>query len=134
MSVVTDVRFPGYRMPGPTALLHPWYSLVREKRAARQDFLRATLKAFEIDADFATRADDAAFVRYMAENAAALEYKTQEEVLTVVKHLIKVLSTVGMQLVEALSPSDLLAQLHDEDAMETEVRVAFPMSVFSMKV
>jgi cohesin loading factor subunit SCC2 len=109
-------------MPGPTALLHQWYSLVREKRAARQDFLKSTLKAFDIDAEFATKQDDVAFVRYMAENVSAFEYKTQEEVLTVLKHLIKVLSTTGTQLVEAVAPSNLLAQLHDDDdAMDTSL-------------
>ncbi len=49
----------------------------------------------------------------MAENFAALEYKTQEEVLTVLKYLTAVLSTTGMQLVEMLSPQHLLAQLHE---------------------
>lgn len=48
----------------------------------------------------------------MAENFSAFDYKTQEEVFTVIKHLTSVLSTAGMQLVEALSPSNLLAQLH----------------------
>jgi cohesin loading factor subunit SCC2 len=57
------------------------------------------------------------FVRYMAENVSAFEYKTQEEVLTVIKHLTGVLSTTGLQLVEAISPSNLLTQLHG-DAMQ----------------
>lgn len=47
----------------------------------------------------------------MAENFAAFDYKTQEEVFTVIKHLTSVLSTAGMQLVEVLSPSNLLNQL-----------------------
>ena len=48
----------------------------------------------------------------MAENFASFEYKTQEELLTVIKSLTAVLSTAGMQLVEILSPSHLLVQLH----------------------
>ena len=48
----------------------------------------------------------------MSENFASLEYKTQEEVLTVTKSLTAVLSTTGMQLVEMFSPSHLLTQLH----------------------
>ena len=47
----------------------------------------------------------------MAENFSAFDYKTQEEVLTVIKHLTSILSTAGMQLVEILSPSRLLVQL-----------------------
>ena len=52
-------------------------------------------------------------MRYMAENFASFDYKTQEEVLTVLKYLTSILSTTGSQIVEALSPSHLLAQLHD---------------------
>lgn len=48
----------------------------------------------------------------MTENFAAFDYRTQEEVLTVIKYLTSVLSTTGMQLVESLSPSHLLSQLH----------------------
>ena len=36
-------------MPNPTALLHRWYSLVRDKRATRQDFLRALVKVFDVE-------------------------------------------------------------------------------------
>lgn len=120
----------GYRLtPAPTALLHRWYTLAREKRATRQDFLRALVKVFDIELSKPTQVrhlyrgssfhllniipqDDVDFVRYMAENFSAFEYKTQEEVLTVIKSLTSVLSTAGMQLVETLSPSHLLAQLH----------------------
>lgn len=54
----------------------------------------------------------------MAENFASFDYRTQEEVLTVLKYLTSVLSTTGMQLVEAVSPSHLLKQLHDTSAMQ----------------
>ena len=56
--------------------------------------------------------DDIEFTRYMAENFATLEYKTLEEVLTILKYLTNVLSTSGMQILEKLSPSNLLVQLH----------------------
>lgn len=48
----------------------------------------------------------------MAENFSAFDYKTQEEVLTVIKYLTSVLSTTGMQLLEIVSPSHLLTHLH----------------------
>lgn len=35
--------------PVPTALLQRWYSLVREKRASRQDFLKALVKVFDVN-------------------------------------------------------------------------------------
>jgi hypothetical protein len=48
----------------------------------------------------------------MAENLSALDYKTLEEVLTIIKCLTSVLSTSGTHIVESLCPSQLLAQLH----------------------
>lgn len=48
----------------------------------------------------------------MAENFATLEFKTLEEVLTILKYLTSILSTSGMHMVEKVSPSNLLAQLH----------------------
>lgn len=55
----------------------------------------------------------------MAENFATLDYKTQEEVLTVIKHLTSVLSTFGMQVIEVISPSHLLVQLHEPQLTST---------------
>ena len=56
--------------------------------------------------------DDVNYTRYMAENFATFDYKTQEEVFTVIKSLTSVLSTTGMQLLEIISPSHLLTTLH----------------------
>lgn len=40
----------GYRLsPHPTALLHRWYSLVKEKRQPKLDFLKSFLRAFDVD-------------------------------------------------------------------------------------
>jgi len=108
----------GYRMsPTPTALLQRWYSLVRDKRASRQDFLKALIKVFDVEMS-SSSLDDVAFTRYMAENFAAFDYKTQEEVLTVIKYLTAILSTTGMQVVEIFSPSHLLSQLHGDGRAE----------------
>ncbi|CAL1713404.1 unnamed protein product [Somion occarium] len=118
----------GYRMtPAPTALMQQWYSLVREKRAQRQDFLKALVKVFDIELATSSQ-DDVDFARYMAENFATFDYKTQEEVLTVIKYLTAVLSTTGMQLVGVLSPQHLLAQLHDGNPppQEGSVSIAAP--------
>lgn len=103
----------GYRMqPTPIAILHRWYSMVREKRSQRQDFLKALLKVFQERPDYKSSQDDVEFTRYMAENFAAFDYKTQEEVFTVIKYLTTVLSTTGLHLLEMLSPSHLLSNLH----------------------
>lgn len=115
--------------PAPTAVMQQWYSLVREKRTQRQDFLKALVKVFDVEMTATSQVsysrppprtwlksvlqDDVEFARYMAENFACFEYKTQEEVLTVIKYLTGILSTTGMQLVELFCPQQLLAQLHD---------------------
>lgn len=96
---------------GGTALLHRWFALVREKRAPKLDFLKALLRAFDVGTSLSAAPEDIDFARYMAENFAAFDYKTQEEVLLVVKSLTNILSTAGMQCVEALSPGHLRAQL-----------------------
>lgn len=41
-------------------------------------------------------------MRYIAENMSAFDYKTQEEILTVIRHLTHVLSVAGMHVVEIL--------------------------------
>jgi cohesin loading factor subunit SCC2 len=96
---------------GGTALLHRWFALVREKRGPKLEFLKALVRAFDVGTSLIAAQEDVDFARYMAENFAAFDYKTQEEVLLVVKSLTSVLSTAGMQCVEALSPGYLLAQL-----------------------
>jgi len=102
----------GYRMqPNPNALLNRWYALVREKRATRQEFLKAIVKVFDIDDVNKTSQDDIDFMRYMVENIASLDYRTHEEVLTVIKYVTSVLSTTGMQLAETMAPAYLLNQL-----------------------
>ncbi|KAG8907886.1 Sister chromatid cohesion protein 2 [Tulasnella sp. 403] len=98
----------GYRLdPVPTALLHRWYSLVREKRNTRQDFLKGVLKTFDREPGGSSQ-DDVDFVRYIAENLSAFDYKTQEEVLTVIRHVTSVLSVTGMQILGAWAPKTQL--------------------------
>lgn len=103
----------GFRCePTPTAVLHKWYSLVREKRQTRLDFIRTITKCFDVDSTkLSATQEDIDFVRYMAENFSAFEYKTQEEVLAVIRAITNVLAVSGMQLMEILSPSGLMAQL-----------------------
>ncbi|CAE6459153.1 unnamed protein product [Rhizoctonia solani] len=108
----------GYRLsPNPTALLHRWYSLVREKRQTKLDFLKSFLRVFDVDvAVLACSQDHLDLVRYIAENISAFDYKTQEEILTVIRHLTHVLSVVGMHIVEIL----LQERRQKETAMEVD--------------
>jgi len=82
--------------------------------------LKALVKAFDLNSTLTSSQDDLDFTRYMAENFSAFDYKTHEEVFTVIKHLTSVLSTAGMQLVEVFSPFNLLTQLHGPKEMITE--------------
>ncbi|KAF9005451.1 hypothetical protein BDQ17DRAFT_1353128 [Cyathus striatus] len=109
--LTTVVR--GFRVDSsPVALLQRWYSLVREKRPTRQEFLKSLVKVFQENSSYESSQDDVDFTRYMAENFATFDYKTHEEVFTIIKYLTAVLSTTGMQLLEIISPSHLLTHLH----------------------
>lgn len=68
----------------------------------------------------------------MVENFSSFDYKTQEEVLTIIKYLTAVLSTTGMQLVETLSPAHLLTQLHS--TLQPEAQVAVVSVVIDLAV
>ncbi|KDR82399.1 hypothetical protein GALMADRAFT_220397 [Galerina marginata CBS 339.88] len=112
----------GFRLqPIPVALLQRWYSHVREKRPTRQDFLKSLVKIFQENPTYESTQDDVDYTRYMAENFSAFDYKTLEEVLTVIKYLTSVLSTTGMQVLEIISPSHLLTHLHGTSKAETSV-------------
>ncbi|KAH8114301.1 hypothetical protein DFH11DRAFT_1508962 [Phellopilus nigrolimitatus] len=119
-----EAEVQGFRMqPTPTALLARWYALVREKRATRQEFLRAVLRVFELRDSAKTEQDAVRFIRYMAENFASFDYRTQEEVLTVLKILTRELAETGSLLVERIAPGNLLTQLkptqeHDKELGE----------------
>lgn len=102
----------GYRLaPTPTALLSRWYALVREKRATRQEFLRAILRVFEAQNAKEKNEEMVHFARYMAGNFAHFDYRTQEEVLTVIKSLTKELAETGVMLIETIAPGMLSEQL-----------------------
>ncbi|KAJ6466251.1 hypothetical protein C8R45DRAFT_1021008 [Mycena sanguinolenta] len=116
--VTQDVH--GFRLqPTPIALLQRWYSLVREKRVTRQEFLKALVKVFNLPRHDEATQLEVDFTRYMAENFSAFEYKTQEEVVTVIKELTVVLSVDGTRLLELVSPSHLLSHLRPTAAPET---------------
>lgn len=103
----------GFRYTTTTAaVLHKWYSLVKEKRQTRMDFIRTITKSFDVDSTkLSSRQEDVDFVRFIVENLSAFDYKTQEEVLAVIRAATNVLSVAGMQMMEILAPSDLMKQL-----------------------
>ncbi|TYJ53043.1 hypothetical protein B9479_006320 [Cryptococcus floricola] len=72
------------------ALLSSWYEMLSEKRTWRHDFLKALCRAFDSDLDAEV---DIGFVLYIAENLATMDYKLQEEPMTVVQALSRIVST-----------------------------------------
>ncbi|KAJ7211043.1 hypothetical protein B0H12DRAFT_389308 [Mycena haematopus] len=114
----------GFRLqPTPVALLQRWYSLVREKRVTRQEFLKALVKVFNLPRHDEATQVEVDFTRYMAENFSAFDYKTQEEVVTVIKELTVVLSVDGTRLLEIISPSHLLSHLRPAAAASETMQV-----------
>jgi cohesin loading factor subunit SCC2 len=102
-------------------LFHAWYSLVRDKRPLRLEFLKAIIKALNVDphnkntdvrssqlfSDLKLMSfqEGVQLTRYIAEIVASLDYKTIEEVLTVIHHTRNVVSVAGMSVMEAWTPS-----------------------------
>jgi cohesin loading factor subunit SCC2 len=81
------------------------------------DFIRTVTKAFDVDSTkLSATEQDVDFIRFVIENFSGFEYKTQEEVLAVIRSVTNVLSVAGMQMMEVLSPSDLMRQLGVEGA------------------
>ncbi|PWN20858.1 hypothetical protein BCV69DRAFT_283065 [Microstroma glucosiphilum] len=96
-----DLR--GYRIDAVTglthALLHPWYSLLKDKRQTRLDFLKAMSKFLDLDTSSDACTDEQVLLsRYIADNLAVFEYKTLEEVLVVIADLKKILAVSGAQV------------------------------------
>ncbi|PWN45724.1 hypothetical protein IE81DRAFT_167089 [Ceraceosorus guamensis] len=104
------------RSETPVAALRGWYSLLRDKRNTRLDFLRAVVKALDVNtASGRCSGGEVLFARYIAENLAALEYKTLEEVFSVIGFLRTILSVTGMMI-----HSQVEDELNREDSGDEE--------------
>lgn len=96
-----DLR--GYRIDAVTgqsmALLHAWYSLLREKRQTRLDFVKAMVKLVDLDTSSSQCSETQVLLsRYAADNLATLDYKTLEEVFIVIAELKRIISVSGAQV------------------------------------
>ncbi|KAI9005206.1 sister chromatid cohesion C-terminus-domain-containing protein [Gaertneriomyces semiglobifer] len=83
-------------------VLGKMYSVIQSKRQRRNEFLGGMVKMMDVDlksdvssANGRVRTVDIEFHRFLAENLALLEYKTQEEVLCVLFHALRVLSVTA---------------------------------------
>lgn len=127
--------------PVPVAHLHLWYSLIREKRPLRRDFLKILVRSFDVDAadsssrtsvsrvryssplllpNFSTDSTSSApqdavdFCRFLADNLATFDYKTQEEVLVVLDRLTAIVAVSGSHLFDILSSFEVPEDQSDQ--------------------
>ncbi|KAJ3129128.1 Sister chromatid cohesion protein 2 [Nowakowskiella sp. JEL0407] len=92
---VTEKTEDGHKTK-PAALIWRLYSLVQSKRAKRNGFLANMIRAFDIDTKETDPSKiDVPFIKFVAENVATLEFKTQEEVLYVIHRCLRIISVQG---------------------------------------
>ncbi|PWN49132.1 hypothetical protein IE53DRAFT_318176 [Violaceomyces palustris] len=83
----------------PTAKLHAWYTLLRDKRQSRLDFVKTIVKALDVNTAASECSQESIlFARYIADNLATLDYKTLEELFVVIGDLRSILAVSGMQV------------------------------------
>lgn len=103
----------------PVALFHSWYGLIGERRANRNDFLKALIRSLNVDTlTMSVKEDDVHFARFVADNLSTFEYKTAEEVFVVVEGLKTILSVGGVQTLEYIEQE--LEGLGEESSDEEE--------------
>ncbi|KAK9727558.1 Sister chromatid cohesion protein 2 [Basidiobolus ranarum] len=87
----------------PEALLNSMYTLVKEKRQRRHDFLKSLIKSFDFDLERTTdSAVDPGFCKFVCENLSVLNYKTLEEVLYLIYAINQVLSVTGTNVMHQM--------------------------------
>ncbi|CAG8790539.1 32425_t:CDS:10, partial [Racocetra persica] len=87
----------------PEALLNPMYSLLKDKRKSRNDFLVSIVKTFDFDLKKCDESKvDVGFCKFVAENLATIDYKSIEEVLHVIYLINRVLSVVAISVLHSV--------------------------------
>lgn len=81
------------------ALFETWYNSIKEQKKTRLDLLKALTKAFDVNISTGVCSqEDVHYARFVAENLAALNYKTIEEVLLVASEVQHILTVAGEQV------------------------------------
>jgi len=94
-----EKKIKGYRVYNKEyveALLTPMFNIIRDKRNKRNEFLTNLVKA----CDQREKSFNRYYSRYIIENLATLEYKTQEEILLVIYRIQPILAEQGQTLLE----------------------------------
>ncbi|KAK3829419.1 MAG: sister chromatid cohesion C-terminus-domain-containing protein [Benniella sp.] len=97
----------GYRIISDTGhivgLLNPLYSLISERRQARNALLLTLIKVLDPDLAGSEVEVDGNYCRFIAENIASLEYRTMEEIYLVIYYLNRIIAGAGMTVAENIS-------------------------------
>jgi hypothetical protein len=100
-----EKKIKGYRVYNKEyveALLTPMFNIIRDKRNKRNEFLTNLVKS----CDQREKTFNRYYSRYIIENLATLEYKTQEEILLVIYRIQPILAEQGQTLLEFIDQWD----------------------------
>ncbi|TPX61707.1 hypothetical protein PhCBS80983_g00973 [Powellomyces hirtus] len=87
-------------------MLGRMFGIVQSKRPRRNEFLVSLVKLMDVDLSKPILWDQITLCRFIAENLALIEYKTQEEVLQVIYHAYRVLSVTGETVLREIEKKD----------------------------
>lgn len=117
------------------------YSVLKEKRKPKLDFLTGLVKPFGFDLKNTTPDDvDIGYLKYLAENIITLELGTTEEVLCMVYVMNRTLMTLGADLLSyvhflkrqgavSLTIKSLEEETDDDKEMDSDMTVASKLAL-----
>jgi cohesin loading factor subunit SCC2 len=93
---MNNVKMEERVMLVPEALLSSLQRLLQEKKSRRNEFMHTLVNVFELNLKTCkSESINLPLMKYVAENLATFDYKTNEEVLHVLHCVFRVLSTTG---------------------------------------
>lgn len=118
------------------------YSFLKGHKKIKFDFFQALVRPFTFELKLTSPEDvDIAYLKYLAENIMMMDYSTTSEVLFVVFHIDKLLTSLGADLlsfVQSLKKQGRIVEsdecmIDDEDSnengLEEEITVASKLSI-----
>ncbi|KAI9243867.1 sister chromatid cohesion C-terminus-domain-containing protein [Sporodiniella umbellata] len=113
------------------------YSILKEHKKTRFDFFLALLRPFSFELKTTTADEiDLLFLTYLAENLMRLEFTTTNEVLFVVYHMDRLLTSLGADLlshVQLLKKqgriTEVMSEKDDSNLIEDDLMVTYKLSI-----
>ncbi|KAF9204444.1 Sister chromatid cohesion protein 2 [Haplosporangium sp. Z 27] len=114
-----DADIQGFKISSDTgdmvSLLAPMYSLVGDKRQARNSLLSALVKVLDVDIEALDVEVDGKYSRFIAEMLAYLEYRTTEEVFLIIFLLNRIIAGSGISILQRITDMSLAQQNSSTD-------------------